>query len=52
MFGKPALDKQRCYITIIPQKVKGQRILPIPGEAKATAMPGRLNIHTRNKINK
>ena len=23
-------------------------ILPIPGEAKAKAMPGRLYIHTRN----
>jgi hypothetical protein len=26
-------------------------VLPIPGEAKAKAMPGRLYIHTRNKIN-
>jgi hypothetical protein len=26
--------------------------LPIPGEAKAKAMPGRLYIHTINKINK
>jgi hypothetical protein len=24
-------------------------ILPIPGEAKAKAMPGRLYIHTRHK---
>jgi hypothetical protein len=27
-------------------------VLPIPGKAKAKAMPGRLYIHTRNKINK
>ena len=26
--------------------------LPIPGEAKAKAMPGRLYIHTRNNNNK
>ena len=27
-------------------------LLPIPGEAKAKAMPGRLYIHTRNNNNK
>ena len=26
-------------------------ILPIPGEAKAKAMPGKLYIHTRNNKN-
>jgi hypothetical protein len=32
--------------------VFGSIILPIPGEAKAKAMPGRLYIHTRNNKNK
>ena len=40
---------RECFVTKLnPDNYK----LPIPGEAKAKAMPGRLYIHTRNNKNK
>ena len=55
MFTRASLNfaDSDCWgISLTWRDVGVFQILPIPGEAKAKAMPGRLYIHTRNNNNK